>query len=677
MADLKGMTGKIARVDLTTRTVTTIEPPEEVYKKFLGGSAMGVYYLFKEGIVEPDVDPLGPRNMIQFMVGPVTGMGGNARSTIVTKSAYNFVCISTSGGRAASELKFAGWDGIQVVGKADHPVYLAVIDDKIEIRDARHLWGVGVEEAEIIMKKEVLADLDYREGMLRDADLTPEWAELRSPKREGVSENRLAQAWLIGPGGENQVWYACVMTEHARAHGRYGAGAIMGSKNLKGVVIRGTKGHRLADKRTFLDILHSQLEGQTKDVFWRSYGTAGIGARKAYIDNGFPIRNWQWCAWADPNVRAMTGPFMDQASFVGQLSCPNCNLHCLYPVSITSEDPIMDRHLTDLPDWESMGMVGGNLGFMEMPGDTPSDTFAGDHNDQAENLAKNQFTTFLHDNYSIDFIEGGANIALLMELRQRNLISPEDLDGIDLQWGDVHAVEAIVKKIVYREGIGDKLAQGTWETAKYFADIKGNPEIMKYSITGHRYAQPAHDVRSRTDKNALEYVTTSRPCEHTGGGGGAFKAGDFAAAIAAQNGKATVDSLVHCNFAAGYWAGKTIDLVKAATGWTDFDEESIQNVGARQYALARLFDIHTQQLQNPKEEWDKLFPQRWFNDPLPTGPTKGDVAYDGDPSKLFDEALPEYWKLRGWTEDQGIPTLDTLKKLGIDDIAEEIAKKYL
>jgi len=337
----------------------------------------------------------------------------------------------------------------------------------------------------------------------------------------------------------------------------------------------------------------------------------------------------------------------------------------------------MDGTLTDMPDWEAMGMVGGNLGYMEMPGTTPDDPFTGTHIDQAENLNKLQFTTFLHDNYGLDFIEGGANLALLMELRQRNLITPDDLDGIDLQWGDVHAVDAILKKIVNREGVGDKLAQGTWETAKYFAEKKGKPEIMDYAMTGHRYGQPAHDVRSPADKNAMEYVTVGRPCEHTGGGGAGFKQGDWAAAIAGQNGKAATDSLVHCSFAAGHWAGKTVDLLKAATGWTDFTEEDLIKVGARQYSLIRLFDIHTQQLQNPKEEWDKLFPKRWFKDPLPTGPHKGAIAYEGDTTKLYDQALPEYWKVRGWTEDQGIPTIETLKDLGIADVAEDIAKQHL
>ena len=335
MADFMGMTGKIARVDLSSGTVTVIEPEEEVYKKFLGGSSLGAYYLFKEGVAEPSVDPLGPDNLFQIMIGPVTGAASNARSVVVTKSAYNFFCASTCGGQAAAELKFAGWDGIQVVGKADHPVYIAVIDDVVEIRDASHVWGMGAEEAEIELKKEVVAEIESREAMIRDADLTPEWAALRPPKRQGLGAKRLAQAWVIGPGGENQVWYASVMTEGGRAHGRWGGGAIAGSKNLKAIVVRGTKGHRLADKKTFLEATKAIQQSQIGNYMWRSYGTAGIGARSAYVEDAFPIRNWQWCSWADPNVKAITGPFMWATSFVTQQSCPNCHLHCLYPVSYT------------------------------------------------------------------------------------------------------------------------------------------------------------------------------------------------------------------------------------------------------------------------------------------------------------------------------------------------------
>ena len=156
----------------------------------------------------------------------------------------------------------------------------------------------------------------------------------------------------------------------------------------------------------------------------------------------------------------------------------------------------------------------------------------------------------------------------------------------------------------------------------------------------------------------------------------AFKSGDWAAAAAGQNSTSAVNSMVHCSFAAGNFAGKSVEMLKAACGW-DLTEEDLLNVGAREYALSRLLDVHTQQLTDPKEQWDKLVPERWFRDPLPTGPVKGGLAYGGDKSALFDVALPAYWKVRGWTEDKGIPTLETLKALGIDDIAGDIAKQHL
>ncbi len=677
MADLLGMTGKILRVDLTTETISVVEPEEEIYRKYLGGSALGTYFLIKEGILDPKIDPFSPENLYQIMIGPVTGAGANPRSVVVTKSPYNNFCASTCGGHAGAELKLAGWDGIQVTGKASRPVYISIVDDNVEIRDASHLWGKEVEEAEIIMKAEVLADIESREAMIRDADLTPEWAAMRPPKREGMGEKRLAHVWLIGVGGENLVWYAATMTEGARAHGRHGNGAIAGSKNLKGIVVRGTKGHTLADKETYLSLIKNVQASQRGNYFWRSYGTAGIGARSAYVEDAFPIRNWQWCCWADPNVKAITGPFMDQTSFIRKSACSGCVLHCLYPVEVTSDDPLMDRTLSDMPDWEAMGMVGGNLGYMEMEGSDPGQPFTGDHNDQAENLAKLQFTTFLHDNYGLDFIEGGGNLALIMELYQRGLIDADDVDGIEMTWGNVHAVDELLKKIVHREGVGEHLAQGTYETAKYFAELKGKPEIMDYSMTAHRYGQPAHDVRSPADKSAMEYVTVNRACIHTGGGGSGFKQFDWPAAIAGQNGTCATNSLSICSFSRGNWGGFTLDILKAATGWDDYTEEDLDAVGAREYALSRIFDIHTQQLTDPKEQYDKQVPPRWFNDPLPTGPHKGAVSYEGNMAKLFDEDLPAYWAARGWTEDKGVPTVETLKELGIDEIAEEYAKQHL
>jgi aldehyde:ferredoxin oxidoreductase len=308
-----------------------------------------------------------------------------------------------------------------------------------------------------------------------------------------------------------------------------------------------------------------------------------------------------------------------------------------------------------------------------MEGKTPNDAFGGDHWDLAECLAKTQYTTFIHDNYGLDYIEGGCNLGLIQELFQRGYITAADLDGIAPKWGDVHAIDALLKKIVRREGIGDKLANGTWETAKYFAEKLGKPEIMKYSQTTHRYGQPAHGVRG-IDKDALEYVTVERPNVHTDGGGAGFLKGDYAAATADQNAKSVVDSLVYCSFARGHWTGKTAAFINSATGW-DMKEEELPMVGARFYAMARTFNLFTQGIKDPKKEWDGLLTDRWFQDPLPNGPDKGGVVYGGDKNKLMNEALPAYWKARGWTEDKGVPTADTLKTLGIDDVVEQYASK--
>lgn len=678
MAEMTGVWGKIARVNLTTKEVTVIEPGVDVYKKFLGGAALGTYYLFKEGIVEPDVDPMGPDNMFQIMIGPLTGASPSARSTTVTKSPYNFIGVSTSGGQAAAELKFAGWDGIQVVGKSETPVYIAVIDDNIEIRDASHVWGMGIDECELILKGEVTSPHETSEGILRDSDLTPEWAAIHPIKKQGFGKKRLASCWMIGPGGENGVWFSSVMTEGARAHGRHGTGCIMGTKNLKAIVVRGTKGHPLADKKTFLERVAEIQETMLGNQVMRTYGTTRLGIVAQNVEDAYPIRNWQWGAWADPHEHGQSGQFNEANAFVKRQSCPNCAVHCLFTVQVTSSNKDIDGILTDMPDWEAMGTIGGQLGMFEMPGKTPDDPYMGTVDDKAEAMAKMQYVTFLFDDNSMDFIEGGNLIGLLMELRQRELITPEDLDGIDPQWGDEKACAQLVDKIIYdREGIGKVLSKGTWETAKYFADLKGDQTILKYAQTCHRYGQPAHGVRSGVDKDAMEYVTVSRPNEHTGGGGAGFLKHDWASAIAGQNSKSAVDSLVYCNFSAGYYAGKTAEMVNAATGWGDFTEEDLGKVGARQYCMARLFDIHTQKLTDPKTQWDELVTDRWFDDPLPTGSHKGMVAYEGDKKKLFDVALPEYWKVRGWTEDKGIPTMDTLKSLGIDDICGPIAEQHL
>jgi aldehyde:ferredoxin oxidoreductase len=347
---------------------------------------------------------------------------------------------------------------------------------------------------------------------------------------------------------------------------------------------------------------------------------------------------------------------------------------------VTSKKPFMDQTITDMPDWEAMGMVGGNIGYLESGDMNPGDPYTGNTQDMMENAAKAQYTTWLFDNQGMDFIEGGALLGLLMELRQRDLISPADLEDIDLQWGDVESVKAIMDKVVKQKGVGGVLARGTYETAKHFSKKKGDEGIMYYSMTGKRYGQPAHGTRSNHDRNALEYVTVERPCEHTGGGSGAFMKEpiDFEGAVQGQNATAAINSMVYCIFASGFWGDEgNVDLVRAVTGWSDFSKKEFLQVGERAYALSRLFNLHALNIANPKKEWDspEMFPRRWFEEPLPTGPYKGRAAFSGDSAKLFHQALSEYWKQRGWSADKGIPTSEKLAELGLTEVAENIASR--
>jgi aldehyde:ferredoxin oxidoreductase len=475
------------------------------------------------------------------------------------------------------------------------------------------------------------------------------------------------------------------MTEGARTHGRYGPGYVMGSKNLKAVTLVGTKGHPLADKTTFMSGMRRIQEAMKASFSWRTYGTT-TGWRNSMVTSCYPIRNWQEGSWEDPEATVgFTGSFMKNASYVKNQSCRGCAQKCLTTTRITSEDPTMDGTITDMPDWESMGTLGGNLGFM-LPDDHPDwhprDPWPGDNWDLMLALNKLQRATLLHDDLGLEFIEGGMNIGLLMELRQRNLITAADLDGIDLKWGDIHATEAILEKIAHREGIGDKLAQGTYETAKYFAELKGMPIIMNYSMTAHRYGQPAHTVRGGC-KSALSYITTVKPCSHMDG------SAEGEALIGQQDTSYARNSVVICAFVPGAWGVEGMEqMIKAATGWSDYTYDMFLAAGTRAHAMGRIFEMYTQ-MDDPEfnpQAWDQNAAWRWFNEPFTAGPwPKGtSIRYETglvvDWDKTYNEKLPAYYFARGYTTDTGIPTDAKLDELGIKDVvgsyATELLNKY-
>jgi aldehyde:ferredoxin oxidoreductase len=337
-----------------------------------------------------------------------------------------------------------------------------------------------------------------------------------------------------------------------------------------------------------------------------------------------------------------------------------------------------------MPDWEAMGTLGGNLGLLTPEGYTgeewtPNDPYPADHWTLKKSLDELQRATFIHDNYGVDYIDNGMNLSLLMELMQRNLITAADLDGINLVWGNMDAVEQIMDKMCRREGIGDKIANGTYETAKYFAALKGNPDIMKYSMTTHRYGQPAHTVRGGC-KSAISYITTIKPNCHTEGNA------KGAALMGQQDVAYANNSAVICMFVRGRWGTEGMaNMMTAATGWTGYTYDEFQLVGTRSHALGRIFEMYTQ-MNDPEftpVAWDHNVAWRWFNEPFTAGPwpkgvsTRWEEGLTVDEDLLYNESMPEYYRARGATPTTGIPTEATLEELGIRDIAGSYAAELL
>lgn len=679
-----GAWGKILRVDLTQETTSVVELEEEIYKMHLGGQTLGAYLMFKEGTVGPDVTAFDPRNALNFLIGPVTGIGPGGRSCVATKAPFNFNCAAFAGGLTPSELKFAGWDGIQVVGKASSPVYLAVVDDNVEIRDASHLWGkMDAEATEHEVNKAVHAPYEYRaESMMTTGEMPPLLAAKHpADPNKGIGNKVLARSWQIGRAGENMVWNSCISTEGARAHGRAGPGAVMGSKNLKAVAIRGTKGHPLHDKQTFMEVARAIQTKMAGAFSWREYGTAS-GWRNSMVTSCYPIRNWQEGSWEDPEALVtISGPFMRDASWVKQQACRGCLQKCLKTAKVNSKNPKMDGTITDMPDWEAMGVLGSNLGFIipdDHPEWTPNDPYPGDVWDMHESQNKLLRATFIHDDLSLDYIDNGMNLGFLMELMQRGYITSADLDGIDLTWGNIDAVDEMVYKIATRDGIGDKLANGAYETAKYFAELKGKPEIMNYVMCTHRYGQPAHTVRGGC-KSALSYLTVVKPNCHTEG------SAEGEALVGQQDGAYMGNSLVICLFVRGTWGIDAINaMIKAATGW-DWTNDDLSMVGPRSAAMCRIINLYTQ-TGDPEftpQVWDGQAAWKWFNEPFTAGPwpKAGSLRYEEgltvDKDKLYNEKLPEYWQARGWTTSTGIPTAAKLEELGISDVCGDMAAEMI
>ncbi|MFA4640355.1 aldehyde ferredoxin oxidoreductase [Pyrococcus kukulkanii] len=603
-----GYWGKILRVNLSDGTIKEEKFDESFAKKWLGTRGFGIYYLLKE--MDPKVDPFSPENKLIFATGPLTGTSAptGGRYMVITKSPLTgYIAMANSGGYFGAELKFAGWDAIIVEGKADHPVYIYINEESVEIRDASHLWGKLVSETEEKLKEEV--------------------------------GDKNVQIASIGPAGENKVRFAAVMNNGHRAAGRGGVGAVMGSKNLKAIVVRGHKRVEVADKGKFMEVVREKIEKLKKDPVagggLPKYGTAVLV--NIINENGlYPTRNFQTGVFK--YAYEQSGEAMAAKYLVRNKPCFAC------PIGCGRVNKLPTLGVTEGPEYESTWALGANLGI----------------NDLAAIIEANHFA----DEYGMDTISLGGTLATAMELYERGLLKQEDIGGDNVppfRFGNTEVLHYWIHKIATREGFGDVLAEGGYRLAEKFNGLEYFMGVKKQEL-------PAYDPRG-AEGHGLGYATNNRGGCHIKQYmispeilGYPYKMDPHDISdekvkmvILFQDLTALIDAAGLCVFTTfGLGADDYRDLLNAALGW-DFSTEDYLKIGERIWNAERLFNLKAG-LDPLKED---TLPKRLLEEPMPEGPHKGHVV-------RLKEMLPRYYKFRGWTEDGRIPE-EKLKELGLEE----------
>ena len=608
---MKGWTGKILRVDLSTGEITDEMLDSKVAKDYIGGRGLGIYYLNKE--MDPTCDPFSPENLMVMMTGPLTGTGAptGARYMVMTKSPLTgAVTCSNSGGMMPREMKRAGYDGIIFKGKSAKPVFLWVNNGKAELKSAAHIWGKTVPET----TKALLAETD--------------------PK---------ARVACIGPAGENRVLFAGIMNEQHRAAGRSGVGAVMGSKNLKGVVVMGNEKIALADPEGFKAFNKKILDQYTDDakktpVGLTINGTAGVVA--VTQEKGIlPTKNWQqgtFDGWEDIQGATLTEKYL-----VKNQGCFGCPIKCARITKVT--EPGFEGE-GEGPEYETVYAMGSNC--------------------MIDNLAAIAKANYICNELGMDTITMGATVACAMELVDRGYLTENEV-GRSLKWGDGEALVALVRQTGYREGFGNKLADGSYR----LADGCGHPEL---AMVSKKQEFPGYEPRG-AKAMGLAYATSPIGGSHMRGDPAYFEifGTTFSTDPLVTEGKAgptkriqelsaIVDAAGLCIFfGARMLAEKDstmapsgmLSYLNTATG-ADYTMEELILAAERITNAERLFLVKA-----GFDRKDDSLPRRITEEPLPAGPAKGQTC---DLQSMLDD----YYKIQGW-DNNGIPTPQTLDRLGL------------
>jgi len=608
---MAGWTGKLLRVDLTSGKTSVESIPMDYCRAFLGARGVAVRYLYDE--VDPQVDPLAAENKLIFATGPLTGTAVPcaARYMVVTKGPLTgAITSSNSGGHWGPELKLAGYDLLILEGKASTPSYLLIYDDYVAVRPADDLWGKGVFATEELLRN-----------------------------RLGIPAVRIA---AIGPAGERLVRFACIMNDKHRAAGRSGVGAVMGSKNLKAIAVRGTGQVQIADPAAFFDAywrLHDQMRDNPSRIGFTKYGTpATMDLTQAH--GGLPTRNFREGQFE--HYDNLNGTAIRERRLVTNKACYACNIAC---GRVTRLSESAAKHLVTMhprnwniaaegPEYETAWSLGADVGVGDL------DAVIKAH--------------WLCNDLGMDPISLGATIAAAMELYERGVIDDTQVE-VPLRFGSGDALVRMTEATGYRDGFGDLLAEGSRRMGKTL----GHPEVFMGS-KGQEF--PAYDPRGFQGMG-VAYATSNRgACHlrawtpgiettimdpHTPEGKGPWVADE-------QNRTTAHDSLGVCSFAgaAGASTEALVPVLVAATG-VDFTYAELLKIGERTWNLERLFNLGA-----GLTKADDSLPRRLLEEPHKSGPAAGVTVN-------LEAMLLPYYERRGWTPE-GVPTPEKLAELGLD-----------
>ncbi|MHA1106945.1 MAG: aldehyde ferredoxin oxidoreductase family protein [Promethearchaeota archaeon] len=585
MSKYKGMFGKLLRINLSSGESNEEEIAPNLWEQYMGGRGLGVYYLTQE--VPASVEPLAPNNKLIFMNGPLAGtlIPGNNKICVTFKSPLtNTYSYSLCGGHWGPELKFTGYDGLIIEGKAKNPVYITINNSKVEIKSAEKIWGKLIPESERELRKEL-----------------------------GEEEN--VQIALIGPAGEKLVNYACITAGLYREFGRGGVGAVMGSKNLKAIILSGFNDVEVAapDKviRLSKDLINDLRESRGGKIR-RQYGTMELVER---INNaGFWVTRNFTEGYFEEGYK-LEGKIMREKIVIGDSSCFVCPIACGKRTYMKTEND--ETYLMEGPEFETVGMLGSNCGISSW-----------------ETLMK---ASKICDTFGFDTINAGACISMIMEAIESGKLSLEDTNGLDLRFGNDEALLKILEMIGNREGLGDILAKGPAEASKIL-------NIEELAIHSKGQSFPVYDPRG-AKAMALTYATSPKGAHH-------MFATTFGAELSAgirfdiegkgnlerdhQFSMAIVDSISLCStMRAGIPLDNLLKAYSTVTG-IQHDTTSFLKVAERIVNLERLYNVNL-----GMDRRNDTLPKRFLEESLPSGESKGQKVE-------LDALLDDYYNVMGW-----------------------------